>query len=267
MEDHDSHIFIVNRILSFSEDFVLNNDQLSIFCGKNYVITFQERYDDIFGLLRQRIHKSKGRLRQLGAGYLTYALMDAVIDYYFPLIERIGDKLDDLEENILNATSRNTMEHLQKIKRQLIVFRRVSFAERDKINDILRSHIDQVNDDTKVYIYDTYDHIIQAIELIDSYREVASSLMDIYLSSINTKMNQVMKVMAVFSALFLPLTFIVGIYGMNFSRVDPETQKYMPFNMPELYTPYGYITVMLIIVLIIIIEIWVFTRRGWMSNN
>lgn len=266
-EEHVSHVFVVSRMLSQNADDQLQNDQLSLFCGSNYIITLQDQYADIFEPLRKRLRSGKGLMRIGGPGYLTYAINDAIVDNYFPILEKIGDLLDELEDELLTKPTQASLEKIQNTKRELIVFRRAAFAERDKVNDMLRSHNDFIADEVKLYLKDTYDHIIQVLDLVDSYKEITASLMDIYLSSISNRLNQVMKVMAVFSAIFMPLTFIVGIYGMNFARVDPETQKYFPNNMPELYSPYGYPIIMGFMFLIAILELWYFIRKGWLYKN
>ena len=147
------------------------------------------------------------------------------------------------------------------------VFRRTIFAERDKINDLLRTHTVYISDQTKLYLRDTYDHIIQVMDLVESYKEITASLMDIYLSSVSNRMNQIMKVLAVISTIFIPLTFIVGVYGMNFSTVDPVTGKILPLNMPELYSPYGYAFVWIFMLLLVAIQLIIFWRKGWLEKT
>lgn len=266
-EEHASHLFIISRMLYAKEDYALQNDQLALFCGSNFVITIQEKTDDILDRLRTRLRNGRGHMRVGGSSYLTYAINDAIIDHYFPLLERTGELLDELEDEVLTEATRQSLSKIQDTKRELIIYRRTAFAERDKLNDILRSKNEFINEDTKIYLRDTYDHIIQVIDLVDSYKEITASLMDIYLSSVSNKMNKVMKVMAVFSAVFLPLTFIVGLYGMNFARVDPETGKAMHHNMPELYNPNGYPIVLGVLLAVVLAEIWYFTRKGWMINS
>jgi magnesium transporter len=153
------------------------------------------------------------------------------------------------------------------IKRELIVLRRAVFAERDKVNDILRTSHVFICDQTKIYFRDTYDHTIQVMDLVESYKEIVASLMDIYLSSVNNRLNQVMKVLAIISTIFIPLTFIVGVYGMNFSYTDPVSGQILPMNMPELYSPYGYAGVMIFMLVVVVIQLIVFWRKGWMDKS
>ena len=227
----------------------------------------QDSYEDLLESLRNRLRRGKSILRNSGSDFLMYSINDTVVDNYFPLLEKIGDRLDDLEEEALNDASRNTLTKIQTIKRELIVFRRTAFAERDKANDMLRSHNEIIREETKVYLRDTYDHVMQSLDLIDSYKEITTGLTDIYLSSISNRMNQIMKILAVISTIFIPLTFIVGLYGMNFASIDPLTNKPMPLNMPELYSPYGYVGVLILMAVMTISMIIYFARKGWMWKD
>jgi magnesium transporter len=215
--------------------------------------------------VRDRIRKGKGYLRMQGSDYLSYAITDSAIDMFFPLLEKIGDRMDELEDELITAPTRASMNRILQIKRELIVFRRSIWPERDKINDLIRSHFPLVSENTKVYFRDSYDHCIQILDIVDSFKEVTSSLMDVYLSSVSNRLNQVMKVLTIISTIFIPLTFIVGLYGMNFAHVDPRTGKDLPLNMPELYSPYGYIGVMLAMFVIVIIQIYFFYKKGWLN--
>lgn len=265
LEEHAAHIFLITRMLHRNVEGNLLNEQISIFCGKNWVITIQDGYDNIFDVIAQRLKSGRGLMRSGGSGYLTYAINDAIVDGYFPLLEKMGDSLDDLEDELLTEATRLSLQKIQDIKRDLIIIRRAAFAERDKVNDMLRGHNDFVTAPVLPYLKDNYDHIIQILDMIDSYKEITASLMDIYISSMSNKLNMVMKVMTVFSAIFMPLTFIVGLYGMNFASEHPITGQPLPLNMPELYSPYGYIGCIAGMLLIIAAEVWYFTRKGWLS--
>ena len=262
VDEYEGHLFFVSRLLSMTDE-TLNNDQLSLILGKNFVISIQEKHQDFFDPIRQRLRNGKGKMRTLQAGYLAYALMDAVIDYYYPALEKIGLKLDDLEDELLSNPSQDSMNRILQIKRELIVFRRAIWPERDKINDILRSSFDEVPEETKLFFRDSYDHCIQILDIVESYKEVTASLMDVYLSSVSHKLNQVMKVLTIISTIFIPLTFIVGLYGMNFQLTNPETGESLPMNMPELYSPYGYIGVIAVMLLIVVVQLYIFHRKGW----
>ena len=266
LEEFDDHLFIVTRLLKMNEG-TLHNDQLSLFVKENIVITIQEYYDDYFEAIRMRIRSGKGHLRSSSTDYLSYTLLDSIVDTYFPLLEVLGERLDELEDELFTKPTRSSLQRIQQIKRELIVLRRSVFAERDKVNDILRSTSGIISDQTKLYFRDTYDHTIQVMDLVESYKEITASLMDIYLSSVSNKLNAVMKVLAVISTIFIPLTFIVGVYGMNFPNVDPETGEKLPLNMPELYSPYGYVGVMLFMLILVLIQLYVFWRKGWMDKT
>ena len=157
------------------------------------------------------------------------------------------------------------MNKILQIKRELIIFRRSVWGERDKVNDLIRSSFQFITDNTKVYFRDTYDHCIQVLDIVDSYREITSSLMDVYMSSVSNRLNQVMKVLTIISTIFIPLTFIVGLYGMNFARTNPKTGEALPYNMPELYSRFGYIGVMLGMIIIVVIQLYFFYKKGWIS--
>ncbi len=267
LEEHDNHLFIISRMICNSQEGRMLNEQLSLFLGNNFVLTMQEHYEDLFDPVRKRLREGKGTIRQKGADYMAYALLDAIVDNYFPLLESIGDKLDELEDELFSKPNRESLQRIQLIKRELIVFRRTIFAERDKVNDLLRTSTEYISDASKIYLRDTYDHTIQVMDLVESYKEIVASLMDIYLSSVSNRLNQIMKVLAIISTIFIPLTFIVGVYGMNFSYTDPDTGEKLPLNMPELYSPYGYVGVWLVMSLIVVILLIIFKKRGWMERG
>lgn len=264
VDEYEGHLFMVSRLLGMQND-CLVNDQLSLLLGKNYVITIQEKRDDYFDPVRHRIRNAKGYLRHQKADYLAYALLDSVIDFYYPALEKIGNKLDELEEELLSNPTRESMNKILQIKRELIIFRRTIWPERDKINDIIRSTFEEIHESSKVYFRDSYDHCIQMLDIVESYKEVTSSLMDVYLSSVSHKLNQVMKVLTIISTIFIPLTFIVGLYGMNFQSVNHETGEKLPWNMPELYSPYGYVGVMVLMVVIVVAQLYFFYKKGWIN--
>lgn len=267
MEEHEGHIFIVSRMLYQQPNCDMMNDQMNVFLGKNYVISIQEKYDDLFEPVRQRLRLGKGYLRKSEADYLAYALLDSIVDNYFPLMEKIGDQLDELEDELLATPTRSCLLKIQNTKRKLIVFRRSIFAERDKVNDMLRTNNDLISNNSKVYLRDTYDHTIQVMDLVESYKEITASMMDIYLSSVSNRMNQIMKVLAVISTIFIPLTFIVGVYGMNFAEKDQVTGEVFPLNMPELYAPYGYVGIWIVMLLIVILQLVFFYKKGWLTKS
>ncbi|MGI8893072.1 MAG: magnesium/cobalt transporter CorA [Bacteroidia bacterium] len=265
-EPFENHVFLISRMMYLKKD-VLINEQLSIFLGNNFLITVQEYYEDVLDPVRKRLTDGKGNIRIKGSGYLAYALMDAVIDHYYPVLEGMGVQLDELEDKLIRNPKREDLEELLQIKRELIILRRAIWPERDKINDLLRSSSVYISDEVKVFLRDSYDHCIQVLDLVESFKEMTASLMDIYLSGLSNRMNQIMKVLAVIATIFIPLTFVAGIYGMNFVREHPETGEIMPMNMPELYSPYGYVGVWMVMILIILIQLFIFYRKGWLGKD
>lgn len=266
VEEYHGYLFLISRVMR-EYDNLIQNDQLSIFLGSNYVITLQDKYDDILDPIRNRIRLGKGFLRKSGPDYLVYSLMDIVIDNYYPILEKMGDYLDDLQDELIANPSRESLNRLLQRKKDLILLRRTIWSERDKMNDIIRSSFSEIKENTKVFFRDSYDHCIQLLDLVESYKEMTASLMDVYQSSVSNRLNQVMKVLTIISTIFIPLTFIVGVYGMNFSRNDPDTGEVLPLNMPELYSPYGYLTVSIVMVVIVLIQVFYFYKKGWLTKG
>jgi magnesium transporter len=265
-EEHHGHLFLISRCLKEEND-VISNDQLSLFLGKNFLISIQDRYDDLLDPVRERIRNGKGFVRKSGTDYLLYAIMDVVLDNFFPILEKISDRLDNLQDALLENPSRDLLNKILDTKRDLIMLRRIIWSERDKMNDILRSNFRLISEPAKIFFRDSYDHCVHIIDLVESYKELTASLMDVYMSSVSNRMNQVMKVLTIISTIFIPLTFIVGIYGMNFSYVHPVTGEILPYNMPELYHPYGYLMIVGVMVLVVISLIFFFIKKGWLTKG
>ncbi len=264
-EEYKDCLFLISRAMKEVEG-VLINDQLSLFVGKNFVISIQDKYDDLLDPVRERIRHGKGFVRKYGADYLAYAIMDTLLDNFFPILERIGERMDLLEDELIENPSRESMTKIMGIKRELIVMRRSIWAERDKVNDILRSGFPMIGDSTKIFFRDSYDHCIQILDLVESYKEVTASLMDVYMSIVSNRLNQVMKVLTIISTIFIPLTFIVGLYGMNFAHKDPHSGADLPLNMPELYLPYGYVSVAILMALIVVAQLVFYFKKGWLTK-
>lgn len=265
MEEYDTHVFIVSRMLYINQDACLINEQHAMFVFNNTVITFQESYTESLAPVKERIKSGKGNMRTSGPMYLAYAILDNLLDNYFPILEMLGDKLEATEDLLYSKPEKQLMFGIQDVKRDLIVMRRAVWPERDKLNDILRSDSPIITAQAKTYLKDSYDHCVQVMDMVESYKEIAWSLMDLYLSTVSNKMNEVMKVLTVISSIFIPLTFIAGVYGMNFSRTDPETGKILWWNMPELYSPSGYVIVMAIMFMIAAVQVVIFWRKGWLK--
>lgn len=264
VEEYDNHLFVVSRMLYFcKDDGRLMNEQVSFLIFDQLVVTIQEEKDDDFDLVRERLRKNRGNVWQQNAFFLAFLLMDAIVDHYFPMMERIGNSLDALEEKLLAKASRGHLDEIQQLKREVFFLKKAIWAERDKINELVRSSFGQIDEKARVYLRDTYDHTVQVMDIVESHREVAFSLMELYLSSVNNRLSEVMKVLTVISSIFIPLTFVVGVYGMNFSRNGKDGQE-LPWNMPELYSPYGYLGVMGFMAILAFGEIYYFRKKGWL---
>lgn len=262
MEQYDGYLFIVAQMLYLNEKKQMCGEQVSMFLGKNFLITIQEEGDfDVFEPVRARIRKANGSIRKQGADYLAYALLDSIVDHYYPVLESIGASIDQIEDELDDAPQSNPVGNLHRYKRTLTQVRRFIWPVRDLVNSMMHEETGLVNKGTKVYLRDCYDHTVQLMDLVESYRDVLSGLMELYLSSVGIRTNEIMKVLTVISSIFIPLTFIVGIYGMNFA---PEANgKKMPWNMPELYQPWGYAAVMLFMLGLAVFQIFYFKKRRW----
>ena len=257
LDDFPQHLYIVARMLERVDD-KLDTDQLSLFLGKDYVLTFQERAGDCFDEIRKRITSDHSLLRTSGPDLLAYAILDAVVDDYYPVLEADGDALEDIEDDLLEAPTPERAASVHVIKRDLLVLRRAVWPLREAISGLHRGVSPLISAETRIYFRDCYDHTVQLIDLLEVYRELATSLMDLYMSSVSNRMNEIMKVLTIISTIFMPLTFIVGIYGMNFHT---DASKW---NMPELKWPYGYPLVMGLMALIALSMIVYFWRKGWL---
>jgi magnesium transporter len=265
-DEYEDYVFAVSRMIKFSKDYELTNHQFSALVKDNIIITFEETHEENFEGVKNRLKAGKGAIRTAGPGYMCYALTDTILDCYFSLLAQLGDQLDVVEDRLYASADKSIMYETQQLKRTLIVLRRSCWPERDKINDMLRTESPLITAEIKLFLKDAYDHCIQIMDLIESYKEITSSIMDIYLSMVSNRMNEIMKVLTIISVIFIPLTFVAGVYGMNFSRVDPVTNKAMPDNMPELYQPHGYFYALGAMILIGIIQVIVFWRKGWFSK-
>ncbi|GAA4387676.1 magnesium/cobalt transporter CorA [Hymenobacter koreensis] len=262
----DNRLFMVSRMTEFTAELEVEDDQLSIFTGSNYVLTFQDDYEDCLDAVRHRIRSGFSQIKSRPPLYLAYALTDVVLDHYYPTMAAIGDYIEELEMLIIRGRpNKRLLARILQIKKDIVRFRRLVYPERDKILEVLRLSDDVVPEETKVFFRDCYDHAIQAMDLSESYRESVSSLVDLYMSDQSNRMNEVMKVLTMISAVFIPLSFVAGLYGMNFSRERPDG-GINPLNMPELYTPLGYPMVLLLMAVMAIGMVIYFYRKGWFSS-
>ena len=265
-EEYEGYVFLTSRVLHYHKEEDSDNYQLSMLVKENLIISFQETYDEYFEGIKKRLHVGKGIIRTAGPGYMAYSITDTVIDRYFELLNKIGDSLDLLEDRLYESPDKSIMYEAQHIKRSMILLRRAAWPERDKINDMIRTESPLIMANNKPYLRDAYDHCIQVMDLTESYKEITSSIVDMYLSLISNRMNEIMKVLTIISSIFIPLTFIAGIYGMNFARVDPVTNKVMPGNLPELYQPHGYLYTLIVMLLIAVVQFVLFWRKGWFNK-
>ncbi|HOA75330.1 MAG TPA: magnesium/cobalt transporter CorA [Phycisphaerae bacterium] len=257
-EQYSDHLFMVMQMVT--NGWNLETEQLSLFLGDRFVVTFQQgRPGDPFDTVRERIRKGGGHLRQAGPEYLAYALIDAVIDGYFPVLEHLGERLENLEDQILLCATPQSASHVHHLRRELMALRRAVWPLRDALNTLIRDPNPLIGDETRLYLRDCYDHTVRILDFIETYRELGSNLVDLYLSSMSQRMNEVMKVLTIIATIFIPLTFIVGIYGMNF---DPARS---PFNMPELEWYYGYPIVLGIMAVIAVGMLLFFRHKGWIG--
>ena len=253
IEDFDKYIYVVLKMLRYSdEQQAVEAEQVSLLVGSNYVISFQERVGDVFEPIRDRIRNAKGRIRRMACDYLMYSLLDAVVDGYFAILERLGEKIESMEEELVSAPSEKTLEQIHRLKSEMIFLRKSVWPLREVISGLQRTESSLIKESTQLYLRDVYDHTIQVIDTVESFRDMVSGMLDIYLSSISNRMNAVMKVLTIIATIFIPLTFIAGIYGMNF--------KYMP----ELEWWWAYPVIWLIIVVIVVCMLIYFRRKKWL---
>jgi magnesium transporter len=253
-EDYGDYLFVVVKSLfhDSEESDGLVIEQISIVLGPNYVLSFQEREGDEFAYVRERIRTNKGRTRRLGADYLAYALLDLIVDQYFVVLERIGEETEFLEEELVTEPSTQTLQVIHQLKRKMVFLRRALWPLREVIGALERRDSPLIQEATGVYLRDVYDHTIQVIDAVETFRDIISGMLDIYLSSVSNRMNEVMKVLTIIATLFIPLTFIVGLYGMNFK------------HMPELSWTWGYPAVWAIMIVVAASMIAYFRRKRWL---
>jgi len=253
IDEYDKYLFLVLKMLYYDKDENIVIEQVSFVLGKNYVITFQESEDDVFDAIRERLRFSNGRIRGLKSDYLMYALIDAVVDNYFSIIETLGNKIEDLETELFAGQAKDSINiDVQQLKREILKVRRAIFPLREIINRIEKGEHPLIYERTITYYRDIYDHLIQVSENIDIYREMIWGLMDMYMTTMSNKMNEVMKVLTIMSSIFIPLTFLAGIYGMNFEFI------------PELKYRHGYFVLLGVMLLLFIGLLFYFKRKKWL---
>jgi magnesium transporter len=254
LEDYGEYLFIVlkSHYHSDGESGDAEIEQISLVLGPNYVLSFQERAGDEFEPVRERIRSNKGRVRRQGADYLAYSLIDLIADTYFLVLERLGERMETLEEELVTDPTTETLQAIHKLKREMVFLRKSIWPLREVIGALERGESPLIQDTTGVYLRDVYDHIIQVIDTVETYRDMLSGMLDIYLSSVSNRMNEVMKVLTIIATIFIPLTFVAGVYGMNFK------------HMPELEWPWAYPLVWLAMIIIAGLMVAYFRRKRWL---
>ncbi len=228
LDDYETYFFLVMKMLTLTERQDVMVEQVSLVLGRNFVLSFQENGSDVFQPVRERLRSGKGRLRQAGADYLLYALVDAIVDQYFAVLESLGEKIESLQQVVVSDPKPDTLREIHSLKRQLLFIRRAVWPLRDVMNNLSRSDCPFLQHNTKVFFRDVYDHVVQIVDTLETLREMVSASLDIYLSSVSYRLNAVMRVLTVITTIFMPLSFIASIYGMNFE------------HMPELKSEWGY---------------------------
>jgi magnesium transporter len=252
-EEFDHYLFVVLKMLRYDPAARhIRAEQVSLILGERYLMSFQELPGDVFDGVRERLRKDKGRIRRSGADYLLYALMDAIVDQYFIILETFGEKIEDIEEELLDYPTHEMLQELHDIKREMIFFRKQVWPLREILSSLSKREMDLITESTIVFLRDVYDHTIQVIDTIESYRDVLSGMVDIYLSTMSNRMNEVMKVLTIIATIFIPVTFVAGIYGMNFSY------------MPELRWPWGYLWFWGVVVATATGMLVFFRRKKWL---
>jgi magnesium transporter len=257
IDEYDRQLFIVLDMAYENKQEEVVFEQVCIVLAENFVITIQEDPGDVFDPVRQRLRDGGGNARFMKADYLAYALIDAVIDQYFPIVESLGESMDDLQETLLDQPTRERLRDLHEFKRLIARIRRAMWPQREVLGRLMRDETGLVAGRTKPFFRDCYDHTVIMVDILESFREAARNIMDVYLSSINIRTNEIMRVLTVISSIFIPLTFIAGVYGMNF---DP---KLSPFNMPELEWPFGYPFAICLMLAVAVGMIVFFKRKKW----
>ncbi|MEM9274376.1 MAG: magnesium/cobalt transporter CorA [Cyanobacteria bacterium P01_F01_bin.143] len=262
IEDYqDQLVIIIKMVMPNSNGEGFWEEQVSFVVGRNYLLTVQEEPEkDCLEPIRQRIQFKKGNIRAMGTDYLAYALWDAIIDGFFPVLELFSERIEALEDEVLFNPNDSTLAKIYQIRRELLALRRAIWSQRNALNMLIRDKSPLIRDETIIHLRDCYDHAVQIIDIIETYRELTSGLTDIYLSAVGNKMNEIMKFLTVMSSIFIPLTFVAGLYGMNFNT------EVSPWNMPELNWYWGYLFFWIIMILISIAMVFFFWRQGWFRD-
>ena len=259
LEAYDEQVFIVVQLPIIDADGALQSEQISLFIGKGYLISFCGQAQDPFDAVRARLRKHVGRIRRRGSDYLLYALLDVIIDHAFPLLETYGERIEALEDGLLDRPEPDLLAQIHQLRRELLLMRRMLWPQRELLSQLFHEECPCIEQDTKFFLRDCYDHTIQILDLLESYREMAASMVDVYLSSLSNRLNESMRLLTIIATLFIPLTFIAGVYGMNFGD-----NTHSRWAMPELRWDYGYPAVWLLMIVIAGVMLYLFKRNKWM---
>lgn len=259
IDDYGTYQFIVTRVPKIKGELVM--EQVALFLGKNFIITFQLNEDEGFVEVKQKIELDKGLIRSRGIDFLAYSIIDYCVDCYYPILEHYGNRMDQLEEMVVLKPPSDFINQLHDLKHELILLRNADWSTRDALSILYRDHSAWFQEQTRLYLRDCYDHSLQVLDVLESFRERATSLSDIYLSSINIRMNEIMKVLTMIATIFMPLGFLASVWGMNFDHAAS------PWNMPELHCYYGYPMALFVMLLISLALLYYFKRKGWFEKN
>jgi len=255
-EEYDDHLLLITRMVRMLSAFDIQREQVAFFVGTGYVLSFQETYGDVLDAVRHRIRDARTPVRQHGSDFLGYTLLDTVIDAYYPVMEALSERLERLEDRVLTGSpTRTTLDRLNRVKNDLIVLRRALWPQLEALNRVLRDPNRFLTEEVRVYLRDTTDHCAQLVDVLDSNRELINGLLNTYLSIVSNRTNEVMKVLTIMASIFIPLTFVAGIYGMNFDY------------MPELHSRWGYPAALLMMLLASAVLLFYFWRRGWIGER
>lgn len=256
VELYEDHLFVVLRLLHPGPE--IESEQVSMFMGEGFLLTLQEIPRDVFEGVRERIRHGLGRIRRAGADYLAYAVIDNIVDNFFPVLEELGTRLEDLEEEVIEDPDRGTVSGIHRARKELLALRRAAWPEREVVGALERMDSPLIGKETRVFLRDCYDHAVQILDIVETYRDLATSLLDLYLSTVSNRMNEVMKVLTVLASIFIPLTFLAGIYGMNFDTGAS------PWNMPELEWAWGYPAFWAVSILLAGGLLLLFKKKDWL---
>lgn len=261
VEQYGATLFIVMRLPHLTDQGVIETEQISLFLGQNFLLTFQPRPGDAFPMVRERLRASGSLIRREGADYLAYALIDLIIDTYFPVLEHLAEELETLDESVSYGDPRRVVQQIHELRRELLYLRRTLWPHRDALQAVTRDHHPLLSPSTLVHLRDCWDHVVALVDLTETYRELCADLRDYCASAISNRMNEIMKWLTLIATIFIPLSFIAGIYGMNF---DPAAS---PWNMPELRWRLGYPMALALMALVAGVMMWSFYRRGWIGQD